>query len=55
MNEINLEKFGAFISEKRRALGMTQKDLAERLNVSDKIWQKSCFYPTKQSVNGSGD
>lgn len=40
MNEINLEKIGAFISEKRRALGMTQKDLAEKLFLSDKAVSK---------------
>ena len=28
MREINLEKFGAFISEKRKALGMTQKAIS---------------------------
>ena len=40
MNEINLEKFGAFISAKRKALGMTQKELAEKLFLSDKAISK---------------
>lgn len=40
MNEIHLEKFGAFISEKRKALGMTQKELAEKLFLSDKAVSK---------------
>ena len=40
MSEINLEKFGAFISEKRKALGMTQKELAEKLFLSDKAVSK---------------
>lgn len=48
MNEINLEKIGAFISEKRRALGMTQKDLAEKLFLSDKAvskWERGLSLP----------
>ena len=40
MHEINLEKFGAFISTKRKALGMTQKELAEKLFLSDKAISK---------------
>ena len=48
MSEINLEKFGAFISEKRKALGMTQKDLAEKLFLSDKAvskWERGLSLP----------
>ena len=40
MSEVNLEKFGAFISEKRKVLGMTQKELAEKLFLSDKAVSK---------------
>ena len=42
------ERFGAFVSEKRKSLGMTQKDLAERLNVTDKAvskWERGLSYP----------
>ena len=48
MNEINLEKFGAFISEKRKVLGMTQKELAEKLFLSDKAvskWERGLSLP----------
>ena len=48
MSEINLEKFGAFISEKRKALGMTQKELAEKLFLSDKAvskWERGLSLP----------
>ena len=48
MNEINLEKFGAFISEKRKALGLTQKELAEKLFLSDKAvskWERGLSLP----------
>ncbi len=40
MNEINIEKFGVFISNKRKELGMTQKELAEKLFLSDKAVSK---------------
>lgn len=48
MHEINLEKFGAFISTKRKALGMTQKELAEKLFLSDKAvskWERGLSLP----------
>ena len=48
MSEINLEKFGAFISEKRKVLGMTQKELAEKLFLSDKAvskWERGLSLP----------
>ena len=48
MSEINSEKFGAFISEKRKALGMTQKELAEKLFLSDKAvskWERGLSLP----------
>ena len=36
MFRIDNQKFGAFVAELRREKGMTQKELAERLFVSDK-------------------
>lgn len=40
MYEIDKEKFGTFLSQLRREKGMTQKDLAEKLFVSDKAVSK---------------
>ena len=40
--------FGTLLSALRKANGMTQKDLAERLNVSDKAisrWERDENYP----------
>ncbi len=42
------ERFGAFIAKKRKDLGITQKDLAERLHVTDKAvskWERGLSYP----------
>ncbi len=40
MYEIDYAKFGTFLSQLRREKGMTQKELAERLFVSDKAVSK---------------
>ncbi|MDD3794551.1 MAG: helix-turn-helix transcriptional regulator [Lachnospiraceae bacterium] len=40
MYEIDKKKFGAFVSEHRKAKGYTQKALAERLFISDKAISK---------------
>ena len=48
MYRIDNEKFGAFVSELRREKGMTQKDLAQRLFVSDKAvskWERGLSLP----------
>ena len=48
MYRIDNEKFGAFVSELRREKGMTQKDLAQRLFVSDKAvskWERGQSLP----------
>ena len=41
-------QLGAFIAERRKALGMRQKDLADRLHVTDKAvskWERGLSYP----------
>lgn len=46
--EINNEKFGAFLSRLRKERGMTQKELAEKLFVSDKAvskWERGLSLP----------
>ncbi len=40
MHTIDYEKFGTFLAQLRRERGMTQKDLAQRLFVSDKAVSK---------------
>ncbi len=41
-------EFGAFVAANRKTLGMTQKELAERLHVTDKAvskWERGLSYP----------
>ena len=40
VNYMDLIKIGKYIAEKRKALGLTQKQLAEKLNMSDKSVSK---------------
>ena len=40
VNYMNKERLGIFIAENRKALDMTQKDLAERLHITDKAVSK---------------
>lgn len=48
MYEIDKEKFGTFLSQLRRERGMTQRELAEALYVSDKAvskWERALSLP----------
>ncbi len=48
MHEIDKEKFGGFITQLRKGKGMTQKELADRLYVSDKAvskWETGTHLP----------
>lgn len=48
MHEIDNEKFGAFLVRLRKEKGMTQKELAEKLYVSDKAvskWERGLSLP----------
>ena len=41
-------QFGSFVAENRKSLGLTQKDLAEKLHVTDKAvskWERGLSYP----------
>ena len=45
---MDLVKIGKYIAGKRKALGMTQKQLAEKLNMSDKSvskWERGICLP----------
>lgn len=45
---MNKERLGAFIGERRRELGLTQRELAERLHVTNKAvskWECGISYP----------
>ena len=45
---MNKERLGNFISGERKTLGLTQKDLAVRLHVTDKAvskWERGMSYP----------
>ena len=42
------EQLGTFIAENRRDRGLTQRDLAERLHITDKAvskWERGLCYP----------
>ena len=42
------ERFGAFIAQLRKDLGLTQKELADKLNVTDKAvskWETAKGFP----------
>ncbi|MBQ2898418.1 MAG: helix-turn-helix transcriptional regulator, partial [Oscillospiraceae bacterium] len=46
--ELDKERFGEFVSKLRKEQGMTQKELAERLFVSDKAvskWERGQSLP----------
>ena len=48
MHQINKEEFGAFVAQLRKEKGLTQKDLAQKLFVSDKAvskWETGASIP----------
>ena len=48
MYEIDKEKFGAFVAQLRKAQGITQKELAQKVYVSDKAvskWERGLSMP----------
>lgn len=49
MDQINMGKFGTFVSELRRERGLTQRELGDRLFVSDKTvskWERGLSLPS---------
>ena len=45
---MNKERLGRFIAENRKTLGMTQRELAEKLHITDKAvskWERGLSYP----------
>lgn len=50
---MNIEQFGAYITAKRKERNMTQKDLAEKLNVTPKAvsrWERGIGYPDIENI-----
>lgn len=48
VNTMNKQQFGNFIAKNRKASGLTQKELAQRLHVTDKAvskWERALSYP----------
>ncbi len=48
MAQVDRERFGPFVAELRKEKGMTQKELAQRINVSDKAvskWERCAGLP----------
>ena len=53
MDQISNEKFGLFVTELRKKKNLTQKDLAEKLYVSDKTvskWERGLSMPILMSM-----
>lgn len=51
---MDTKEFGSFIAEQRKAAGMTQKELAEKLNVTDKAvsrWENGHGYPDIETLD----
>lgn len=45
---MNKEQLGAFIAENRKSMGLTQRELAEKLHITDKAvskWERGLSYP----------
>ena len=58
MYQINNEKFGHFLAEVRKEKQMTQKDLADKLFVSDKTvskWERGNSMPNVTLLNYFAD
>lgn len=55
---MDTEKFAAFISERRRELGLTQDELAKKLNVTDKAvsrWENGHGFPDVNTLEPLAD
>ena len=50
---MDTKEFGAFIAQERKARGMTQKELADKINVTDKAvsrWENGHGYPDIETL-----
>ncbi len=57
MHEIDKERFGAFLARLRKERGMTQRELAGRLHVSDKAvskWERGAEPPGRGPAHPPG-
>ena len=51
-------KFGCFVAERRKELNMTQKDLAAKIQVTDKAvsrWERGLGFPDINSLEPLAD
>ena len=50
---MDAEKFGAFVAENRKLKGMTQADLAQKMQVTDKAisrWERGKGFPDINTI-----
>ena len=58
MNYMDAKVFGKFIMERRKQLGMTQAELAEKINVTDKAvsrWERGLGFPDINTLEPLAD
>ena len=50
MQQIDRQEFGCFLAKARKEKGLTQKQLAQRLFVSDKAVSKMCIRDSSRAL-----
>ncbi len=58
VNYMDAKVFGKFIMERRKQLGMTQAELAEKINVTDKAvsrWERGLGFPDINTLEPLAD
>lgn len=56
--KMDTKKFGCFVADRRKELKMTQKELAEKIQVTDKAvskWERGLGFPDIGTVEGLAD
>lgn len=55
---MDVNKFGCFVAERRKKLNMTQKDLATKIQVTDKAvskWERGLGFPDINTIEPLAD